>query len=76
MKKDSVVELFSGSLWEAELLKSIFIDNEIECFKNNSTLSTFIYEPAYFTGVKFMILEEDIERASIILDEFWKNIKK
>jgi hypothetical protein len=76
MYEDPVIEVFSGSLWEAELLKTILEDNGIGCFLKNSTLQTFLYEPVFSAGVKVMVLESDHVRATSIVDEFWKNIKK
>jgi hypothetical protein len=73
MAEDPIVEIFSGSLWEAELLKSLLNDQEIECFLKNSTLNSYMYEPTYSTGVKVMILQSDLENASAIVKEFLKN---
>jgi hypothetical protein len=76
MYEDPVIEIFSGSLWEAELLKTILEDNGIGCFLKNSTLQTFLYEPTFSSNVKVMVLESDHVRATAIVDEFWKNIRK
>jgi hypothetical protein len=76
MDEDPVIEVFSGSLWEAELLKTILEDNGIGCFLKNSILQTFLYEPVFSAGVKVMVLESDHFRATSIVNEFWKNIRK
>lgn len=38
-----LVEIYSGNLWEAELLKSIFDDTGIPSFLKNNVLSSFAY---------------------------------
>jgi hypothetical protein len=73
MVNDPLIEIFSGSLWEANLLKTILNDREIECFIKNSILNTYCFEPTYSAGVKVMILESDYEKAAVIVNEFLKN---
>jgi hypothetical protein len=43
--KDIIIEIFSGTLWEAEMVKSLLQDAEIDSFLKNSNLNTYIYEP-------------------------------
>jgi hypothetical protein len=75
MVEDPIIELFSGSLWEAELLKTLLNDNDIDCFIKNSIINSFVYEPTYSAGVKIMILKSNLEKATRIVNEYWKNIK-
>ena len=53
--KDIVIEIFSGTLWEAEMVKSLLQDAEIESFIKNSNLNTYIYEP-----IQASVLEPEI----------------
>lgn len=70
---DSIVEVFSGTSWEAELIKSLFEYEEIRCFLKNSVLNTYAYEPITSDGVKVMIFNSDYERASKIVATYFKN---
>jgi hypothetical protein len=72
--KDIVIEIFSGTLWEAEMVKSLLQDAEIESFVKNSNLSTYIYEPIQASGVKVMILNSDSEKAKEVIDTYYRNI--
>jgi hypothetical protein len=76
INKDKIVEIFSGTLWEAEMVKSLLKDSEIESFLKNSNLNTYIYEPIQAAGVKVMILSSDYERAKEITDNYFKNMSK
>jgi hypothetical protein len=73
MNPDTVIELYSGALWEAEIIKTLLLDNEIDSFIKNSILSTYAYDPLFSGGVKVMIKKLDIDRASIIVYEYLKN---
>ena len=72
--KDIVIEMFSGTLWEAEMVKSLLQDGEIESFIKNSNLNTYIYEPIQASGVKVMILSGDYEKAKEIIDSYYRNM--
>ncbi|HOX76776.1 MAG TPA: DUF2007 domain-containing protein [Bacteroidales bacterium] len=76
MPDDPVTEIFSGTLWEAELLQTMLNDNEIDCFLKNSTLNTFVFEPTFAGGVKVMVLQSNLVKATEIVNEFRKNIEK
>ena len=72
--KDIVIEIFSGTLWEAEMVKSLLQDAEIESFVKNSNLNTYIYEPIQASGVKVMILNSDSEKAKEVIDTYYRNM--
>lgn len=67
-----LIEIYSGDLWEAELLKTILSDHGIPCFLKNNVLASFAYKPSYSQGVKVMIRRVDGLRAQEIVDEFRK----
>lgn len=75
MEKDNdrIVEVFSGTSWEAELIKSLFENEEIRCFLKNSVLNTYAYEPITSDAVKVMIFNSDYKRASEIVATYFKN---
>ena len=64
MDQDPIIEIFSGALWEAEFIKTLLKDNEIDAFIKNSVLSTYVYEPLFSSGVKVMIRKSDSEIAN------------
>lgn len=74
--KDKIIEVFSGTLWESEMIKSLFQDAEIESFLKNANLNTYIYEPIQASGVKVMILSSDYEKAKEIVDCYFRNMNK
>lgn len=73
MKEDSIIELYSGTLWEAEMIKSLLESEEIESFIKNSVLTSYAYEPSIASGVKVMISFSDLERAQKIVDDYLNN---
>lgn len=72
--KDIIIEIFSGTLWESEMVKSLLKDAEIESFLKNTNLNTYIYEPIQASGVKVMILSSDYEKAKEIVDNYFRNM--
>jgi hypothetical protein len=74
--KDYTVEVFSGTMWESELVKSLLENNGIDSFLANTSLSTYIYEPIYSSGAKVMILEADLEAAKEIVGKYFENLSK
>ena len=74
INKDKIIEVFSGTLWEAEMVKSLLQNAEIESFLKNINLNTYIYEPIQASGVKVMILSSDYEKAKEITDSYFRNM--
>ena len=75
MEKESIIEVFSGSLWESEMVKSLLQNEEIESFLKNTVINSYIYDPIQYEGVKVMISSHDYEKAKIIVDNYYKNMK-
>jgi hypothetical protein len=73
---DEIIELFSGTLWEAEMVKSLLEDSAIESFTRNSLLNSNLYDPIYAEGVKVMILSSDLPRAKEIVDDYFRKMKE
>ena len=69
-----IIEIFSGSLWEAEMIKSLLESTNIKSFLKNSVLNTYFYDPIVSQGVKVMILESDFEIAKPIVDSYFENL--
>ncbi len=68
------VEVFSGSLWEAEMIRTLLADAQIAHFLKNSTLNDFMYDPIGAEGVKVMVLEDEVERARDIISNYLQNL--
>lgn len=78
MKKDDdiLTEVFSGTPWEAEMVKSLLENAEISACIRNSILQSNMYDPIYSSGTKVVVLEADKERATEIVNEYYENLKK
>ena len=75
MEEDSIVEVFSGNLWEAEMIKSLLKDSEIDSFLKNVVLNAYAFEPTHAGAVQVMILSSDLDRAREIVEDYWKKMK-
>jgi hypothetical protein len=75
-RKDLVIEIFSGTPWEAEMIKSLLENVGIESFLKQNTMATYAYNPIFSEGVKVMILNSDFEKAKEIVDDYYRNMKK
>ena len=73
---DEIIEIFCGTLWQAEMVKSLLLSVEIESFLKNAVLNDYAFEPASANGVRVMILSSQYERAKIIVDDFDRNMKE
>ena len=76
MKDDEIIEIYSGTLWESEMITSLLEDSEIRSFLKNNILESYVFEPIYATGVKVMILSSDFEKAKEVVDSYRLNSKK
>ena len=72
--KNPVVEVFSGTLWEAEMIKSLLFDSGINSFLKNNVLNTYLYEPGFSEGVKVMVMSSDHEEAGKVVAEYYSNL--
>ncbi len=72
--EDKVIEIYSGTLWECEMITSLLKEEGIESFLKNSVLNTYAYIPAFAQEVKVMISESDFNRAKEIVDDYCINL--
>lgn len=73
------IELFSGTPWEAELLKSVLEDAHIEAFLKDEIIGTILpwhASPGGTNPVKVIISSNDFEKASPVLSRFLENQKQ
>ncbi len=73
MGKDKIIEIYSGTMWESELVKSLLQVANIESFLRNTVLNSYAYEPIISEGVKVMISNSDFVEAKKIVDDFITN---
>jgi len=72
------VEVFAGTLWEASMVKSLLENAEIEAFLKDQmigTLNPWYAAPGGANPVKVFVSLHDLEKASIVVEEY-KNNKK
>lgn len=59
------VEVFSGSAWEAEIIKGLLESNGIRCVVKDGILSTIA--PYIAPSVSILVIEEELENATEII---------
>lgn len=72
------VEVFAGTTWQAEMLKSLLADAEIEAFLKDEiigTLSPWWAAPGGAGSVKVIVSSQDFERAIVIVNDYQKNLR-
>ncbi|MCG8583074.1 MAG: DUF2007 domain-containing protein [Bacteroidales bacterium] len=70
------VEVFSGTLWEAEMIRSLLEAARISNFLKNSLLGVHLYEPIQSEGAKVIVLEKDEKEALKIVADYINNQNK
>lgn len=71
------VELFAGSQWEVELLKSLLENANIKGFLKDDIIGTtfpFHAAPGVANPIKLIISSTDYDKALIVLQEFKKTL--
>jgi hypothetical protein len=68
------VELYSGTYWEAGLLKSMLDDAGIYSFLTDTIMGVYI-SPTGVRAVRVFVSESDYEKASATLREFEENLR-
>jgi hypothetical protein len=71
--QDKVIEIFSGTLWESEMVTSLLKEEGIESFLMNSVLNSYAYNPVFSQEVKVMVSESDFKIAKRIVDDYCAN---
>jgi hypothetical protein len=73
------VEVFAGTLLQAEMVKSLLENAEIEVFLKdeiNGTLVPWVVSPGGANPVKVIVSNLDYDTAKSIVEEFEENLKK
>jgi hypothetical protein len=69
-------EVFEGSAWEAGLLQSMLEDNEIETIIRQAYSLPWNSLPTKGAAAKVFVAKKDFEKARVIVEEFYTNMKK
>lgn len=72
--KEVFLTAFTGTLWEAEMVKSLLSDAGIESFLQHSTGNSYAYDPIFSQAVKVIISEGDVELAKEIVEGYTRNL--
>ncbi len=68
MNKERIIKIYSGTLWEAEMVKSLLQAANVDSFLKNTVLDSYAYEPIGSDGVHVMILESNVQEAKEVID--------
>ncbi|HEY4788987.1 MAG TPA: DUF2007-related protein [Bacteroidales bacterium] len=77
--KDNIkpMEVFSGTSWDAGLVKSLLDDREIEAFIQDDeigVLAPWYISPGGVGPIKVVVSSADYEAAKQVVDEYYRNI--
>jgi hypothetical protein len=73
------VEIFAGTTWECEMVKSLLENEGLEVFLKDEiigTLSPWWTAPGGVGSVKVIVSNVDFDKAKPIVDEYQKNLEK
>lgn len=70
--RSKLIEVFKGSLWKAELVKSLIGSNDINAVLKNGMLVNVVL-PESAIDVSVLVNEEDYEAAMEVVREYEKN---
>jgi hypothetical protein len=73
---DLIVQIYSGSLWEAEIIKSLLTQASIKSYLNNRMLNAFSTDSAQQENVQVMILDSDSSNAKSIISQYLKSSRE
>jgi hypothetical protein len=80
-KNDNItsVIIFSGSTWEAGMVKSLLEDAGVDAYLNDEIRASnipFIVDTGGFGAVKVVVSSNDLGLATLVVDEYKQNIQK
>jgi hypothetical protein len=73
---EKLIVAFTGTLWEAEMVKSLLMNADIESFLQNSTGNSYACQPILAAGVKVIISDTNSEAAKEIVEEYSRQNQK
>jgi hypothetical protein len=81
MKNEAIklIEIFSGIIWQAQMVKNLLENSEIEAFLQDEitgSLNLPWTSPGGVGLVKVMVSSLDYANAKLIIDEYKKNLEE
>ena len=73
--KSMLIEVFKGSPWEADLVKSMLGDNGVQCALKDSVVANVVL-PSSAVEVTLLVTEEDFAAARQVVEEYETNRDK
>jgi hypothetical protein len=73
------VEVFAGTTWQAEMVKSLLENAEVEAFLMDEimgTLNPWYTAPGGAGAVKVFVASSDYNRAKQVVDEYQENLRE
>jgi hypothetical protein len=73
------VEVFSGTPWQAGMVKTLLENSEIEAFMQDvimGTLNPWWTAPGGAGAIRVFVSNKDFDKAKAIVDEYEKNLKE
>lgn len=77
-KESSLVEIYSGDIVEAGMIKSMLESEDIKAFLKDEIMGTLMpwwVTPGGAGSVRVIVTQEDAERARLVVQEYEKNVK-
>jgi hypothetical protein len=78
-KEIEPVEVFAGTAWQADMVKSLLANAAIEAFLVDEilgTLSPWWTSPGGSGAVKVFVSNMDYDRAKLVVDEYQDNLRE
>mgnify|MGYP001434272204 CR=1 FL=1 len=75
-KVDEPIDVFAGTPWQAEIVKSLLENTEIEAYLRdeiNGTMFPWITSAGGMGSVKVVVSSLDFDKAKLIVEEYEKN---
>lgn len=72
------IEIFCGTMWEAEMIKNLLANVDIEAFVNDEIMGTLapFYSTPGLGSVKVVVSNLDYAKAKLLVAEYEKNRDK
>ncbi len=73
MNQIKPVEVFSGELWQATMIKNVLEDNEIQAFLRNELMSNiepWVVQAGGFNSVKVIVSSLDYDLSMKLIEEY------
>ncbi len=70
MNQDQIIKIYSGTMWEANMVKSLLDAAKIDSFLKNTVINSYAFNPISSDGVQVMISDTDLEKAQEIVNDY------